>query len=402
MPEYAYKVQDMSGKITRGVIEADNQSAVIDTLRGRGMYPIDVKEKNAFSKDIDFSKFQRVSMRDIAVFCRQFATIIAAGIPVVNSLDILRQQTENKKLKAIVSSAFEEVQKGRSLSSVLREHKEFPMLFINMVEAGEASGQLELMLERMARYYEKEYKLRNKIRSAMTYPAVISVVAIAVVIFLVTKIVPTFVGMITSGGGKIPLPTRILLGISYGVAHYWYIIILTIVLIVYLINKYTHSIDGRYRYHNFLLHCPVIGKVNRKIVTSRFSRTLSILLASGIPVIQAMDIVEKTVTNAVVEKGISRCKDEIKRGSGLSKPISNMGVFPPMLIEMTSIGEESGQVDDMLAKVADFYDEEVDVAIGNLTTMIEPIIIVVLGAIVAFIVISIVMPMFDMYKYVAQ
>lgn len=402
MPEYAYKVQDMSGKITRGIMEADNQAAVIDSLRGRGMYPIDIKEKSVFTKDVDFSKFQRISMRDIAIFCRQFATIIAAGIPVVNSLDILRQQTENKKLKAIVSSAFEEVQKGRSLSSVLREHKEFPILFINMVEAGEASGQLELMLERMANYYEKEYKLRNKIRSAMTYPIVISIVAICVVIFLVTKIVPTFVGMIVSGGGKIPLPTRILLGVSYGISHYLIIIIAVIALIVYFIKKYTHSEDGRYRYHNFLLNSPIIGKVNRKIVTSRFSRTLSILLTSGIPVIQAMDIVEKTVTNAVVEKGIEKCKDEIKRGSGLSKPIANMGVFPPMLIEMTSIGEESGQVDDMLTKVADFYDEEVDTAIGNLTTMIEPIIIVILGVIVGFIIVSIVMPMFDMYKYVAQ
>lgn len=402
MPEYAYKVQDMSGKITRGVIEADNQSAVIDTLRGKGMYPIDVKEKNAFTKDIDFSKFQRVSMRDIAVFCRQFATIIAAGIPVVNSLDILRQQTDNKKLRAIVSSAFEEVQKGRSLSSVLREHKEFPMLFINMVEAGEASGQLELMLERMANYYEKEYKLRNKIRSAMTYPIVISIVAIAVVTFLVTKIVPIFVGMITSAGGKLPLPTRILLGVSYGISHYWYIIFGSVFLLIYFLSKYVHSVDGRYRYHNFLLHSPIIGKVNNKIVTSRFSRTLSILLASGIPVIQAMDIVEKTVTNAVVEKGISRCKDEIKKGAGLSKPISNIGVFPPMLVQMTSIGEESGQVDEMLTKVADFYDEEVDVAVGNLTTLIEPIIIVFLGMVIGFIIVSIVMPMFDMYKYVAQ
>lgn len=402
MPEYAYKVQDLSGKITRGIMNADSKKEVIDSLRNRGMYPIDINEKNALTKDIDFSKFEKVTLKDISVFCRQFATIIEAGIPVVNSLDILRQQTENKKLKAIVASSFEEVQKGRALSSVLREHKEFPLLFINMVEAGEASGQLENMLGRMADYYEKEFKLRNKIKSALTYPIAISVVAIAVVIFLVTSIIPIFTGMIVSGGGKIPLPTRMLLGISHGISHYWYIILLCIALIVYCISKYIHTADGRYRYHKFLLHAPIIGKIQNKIITSRFSRTLSILLTSGIPVIQAMDIVEKTVTNAVVERGIEKCKEEIKRGAGLSKPIANMGIFPPMLTQMASIGEESGEVDEMLKKVADFYDEEVDTAVGNMTSVIEPVIIVFLAVVVGFILIAMVMPMFDMYQYVAQ
>jgi Type II secretory pathway, component PulF len=401
MPEYVYKVQNVTGKITKGKLDAKDQNAAIETLKTRGLYPIEVKEASALNKDLDLPIFNRVTLRDLSVFCRQFSTVISAGITVMNSLDIMRQQTENKKLKEIIEQLFEEVQKGRSLSSVMREHKEFPLLFINMVEAGESSGQLELMLNKMALYYEKEYRLRSKIRSALTYPIVISIVAVAVVIFMVTTIIPTFANMITSGGGKLPLPTRILLGLSYGISHYWLIILIVIVLVAYLFRKYSKTAEGRYRNHKFLLNCPVIGKVNRKIVTSRFSSTLSILLGSGIPVIQAMDIVEKTVTNAVVEKGINKCKDEIKRGAGLSRPIAGMGIFPPMLTEMISIGEESGQIDDMLFKTSEFYDSEVDIAVSNLTTLLEPIIIVFLGVIVAFIVISIVMPMFDMYQYVA-
>lgn len=402
MPEYAYTAQNTSGRFVSGKADGKDQDEVIQDLRGKGLYPIDVKEVSLLNKDIKFGGFSKVTMRDLSVFCRQFSTVISAGITITDSLDIMRQQTENAMLKSIVNTMFEEVQKGRSLSSVMREHREFPVLFVNMIEAGEASGRLEEVLQKMAAYYEKEYRLKSKIKSAMTYPIVISVVALAVVIFMINNILPTFTGMIVSGGGKIPAPTRILLGLSHFNSHYWYIILLAVVLIVYFYRNYAKTDQGRYRIDGFKLKMPIFGKLNNKIVTSRFSSTLAVLLGSGIPVIQAMDIVEKTITNAVVERGLEKCKEDIKKGAGISKPIESMGVFPPMLIEMISIGEESGRIDDMLQKTSDFYDQEVDIAVGSLTSLIEPIIIVVLGFVVGFIVVSMVMPMFDMYQYVGK
>jgi type IV pilus assembly protein PilC len=398
MPEYSYKIQNVSGKTFAGKMEAPNEAALLQSLKESGYYPIEVKPAGA-SKEITMESLTKVKLKDIAVFCRQFATIISAGLTIVNGLDILRHQTENKKLKGILDKVFEQVQKGKSLSETMRQFKEFPSLFVNMVEAGEASGQLEEMLMRMAAYYEKEHKLKSKIKSAMMYPMVITIFALLIVVFLVTKVVPMFVEMFAGFNAKLPLPTRILLAISNGFKSYWYIIFGVIILIIYFIRKYISSGEGRYKFHRLILHMPIFGKINKKIVTSRFARTLSTLLSSGIPVIQAMDIVQKTVTNAVVEAGIERCKDEIKKGVGLSRPIGNIGIFPPMLIEMINIGEESGMLDEMLTKTAQFYDDEVDTLVSGLTTIIEPIIIVLLAGIVGFIIVSIVLPMFDMYKY---
>lgn len=401
MPEYVYKAMDLSGRTISGTMDASNESSIVNSLRGKGLYPLEVKQKIA-SKDINFDLFQKVTLKDIAVFCRQFSTIIGAGITVVNGLDILREQTENKKLKSIIDKAFEEVQKGTSLSDTLRQYKEFPVMFVNMVAAGEASGRLDEILQRMAVYYEKEHKLRSQIKSAMTYPAAIAILAVGIVIFLVTSILPTFVSMFQQFNAPLPLPTQIILGFSDSITKYWYIYIISIALIAYILKKYTSSPAGRYKYASLIFKLPIIGKINKKMVTSRFSRTMSILLSSGIPVIQAMDILEKTITNAVVEAGISKCKDEIRKGAGISKPISSIKVFPPMLIQMISIGEETGTLDEMLSKTSQFYDEEVDTLVASLTSLIEPIIIVVLAVIVGFIVISIMLPIFSIYQYAGQ
>lgn len=401
MPEYTYKALDLSGRTVSGTMDAANESSIVNSLRGKGLLPLEVKQKIA-SKDLNIDLFQKVTMKDIAVFCRQFSTIIGAGITVVNGLDILRQQTESKKLRDIIDKAFEEVQTGKSLSDTLRQYKEFPLMFVNMVAAGEASGRLDEILQRMAVYYEKEYKLRRQIKSAMSYPAAIAILAVGVVIFLVTSILPTFVGMFQQFDAPLPLPTQIILGFSDSITRYWYVYIISIALIIYIVKRYTSSPEGRYKYAGLLFKLPVIGKINKKMVTSRFARTLSILLSSGVPVIQSMDILEKTITNAVVEAGISKCKDEIRKGVGMSKPISSIKVFPPMLIEMISIGEETGTLDEMLSKTAQFYDEEVDTMVAGLTSLIEPIIIVFLAVIVGFIVISIMLPIFNIYQYAGQ
>lgn len=401
MPEYKYKAIDASGRTISGKMDGTNEAFILQSLRGRGLYPVEVKQA-VQPKNINIELFQRVSLKDIAVFCRQFSTIISAGITVVNGLNILRQQTESKKLRSIIDKAFEEVQKGKSLSDTLRQYKEFPVMFVNMVEAGEASGRLDEILLRMAIYYEKEYKLRSQIKSAMTYPAAISVLAVGVVIFLVTSILPMFVGMFDQFDAELPLPTRIIIGFSNSIISYWYIYFAAIAVLIVGIKKYIGTPEGRYKQAKLLFKLPIIGNINKKVVTSRFARTMSILLSSGVPVIQAMDILEKTITNAVVEYGINKTKDEIKKGTSISKPISSMNIFPPMLIEMISIGEETGTLDEMLSKTAQFYDDEVDMLVAGLTSLIEPIIIVILAVIIGFILISIMLPIFSIYQFAGQ
>ena len=399
MPQFMYTAQNSSGSILKGSMESANEVSILNSLKEKGYYPLEIKEALP-SRDLKIDLFERVGLKDIAVFCRQFSTIISSGLTLVNGLDILRQQTENKKLKRILDKSFEEVQKGKSLSETFRQFKDFPDLFVNMVEAGEASGQLEEVLNKMAKYYEKENKLRQKIKSALIYPSVIVVVTIAIVVFLVTKVLPMFIGMFQ--GAKLPLPTRILLSISYGLTTYWYIIILIIILLAYFIKRYLSSKEGRYNYHKFLFKLPILGKINTKVVTSRFSSTLATLLSSGIPVLKAMDIVEKTITNAVVEVGIAKCKENIEKGSGLSSPIASIGVFPRMLIEMINIGEQTGTLDDLLNRTSIFYEEEVDILVNGLTAIIEPVIIVVLGGVVAFIIVAMLLPMFDMYNIIGS
>lgn len=398
MPEFTYKAQNAAGSMLKGTMEAANEAFVLQSLRGKGYYPIEIK-KAVPSRELKMDLFLKVGLKDIAVFCRQFATVISAGITITGGLDIMRQQTENRKLKEILDKIFEEVQKGKSLSESMRQFKEFPVLFINMVEAGEASGRLEEVLERMAVYYEKESKLKQKIKSAMMYPILISTAAVGVVVFLVTSILPMFVEMFKGFNVELPLPTRMVLGLSSAMTNYWYIIIPAIIIIVYVLKRYGKTDEGKYKFDRLALKLPIFGKINKKIITSRFARTLSILMGSGIPVIQSMEIVEKTIMNAVVEEGIKKCKEDIRKGSGLTNPIAAIGIFPPMLIEMINIGEETGTLDTMLSKTAQFYDEEVDVVIAGLTTLIEPVILVVLGVVIGFIIISIMLPMFDMYQY---
>lgn len=400
MPEFVYKAQSPAGKLIKGNMDGSDEMFVIQCLKRNGYYPVEVNKAYA-SKDIKIAIFSKVGMRDIAIFCRQFATMISAGLTVVSSLDILYRQTGKKKLKQVIKDTLEQVQKGKILSESMAEHKEFPQLLINMVEAGEASGQLDRILDRMAVYYEKENNLRQKVKSAMSYPSVVSAVAICVVAFLVTKVLPTFSSMYSSFNAQLPMPTRLLLAVSYGISHYWMIILISIVSLAYFVRWYSSSKKGRYVYHKFKLEIPVFGKIEKKIITARFARTLSILLSSGIPVIQAMDIVGKAITNAVIENGIEKCKECMKRGIGVAKPLLTVGIFPEMLIQMINVGEESGSLDSMLQKTADYYDEEVDACVSSLTTLIEPFIIVLLAIVVGFIIIGMVIPMFDMYKYMS-
>lgn len=401
MPVYKYKAVTYDGKKVQGQYSASSKIEVINMLKSDNIYPIEINEVIG-SKDIkDLKIFNRVKIKDIAVFCRQFYTMLNSGVTIVNCLEVLRCQTENKKLKKTLGQVYESVQKGMTLSEALKRHKDvFPELLINMVEAGEVSGNLDTILNRMAIHYEKENKISNKIKSAMMYPLVLSIVAMVVVVFLLTVVMPTFVSMFQQSGATLPTPTLVLLGISDIIKNYWYIIIVLITTLIYLVKKYYATERGRAYIDKLKFRIPILNGVITKIITSRFTRTLSTLLASGVSLIKALDIVSKIVGNKVIEEGINKVKDEVRRGMDLASPIDKLGVFPPMVVSMIKIGEESGSLDEILDKTANFYDDEVEASLQKMTSLIEPIMIIIMALIVGFIVISMVLPMFDMINTV--
>ncbi|SHE65944.1 type IV pilus assembly protein PilC [Thermoanaerobacter uzonensis DSM 18761] len=403
MPLYAYRARDMGGNLVTGTLEVDSKSQCIDVLKQKNYYIIDIKEEIVKQDILDFGSFKKVKIKDIAVFCRQFATLINAGITIVTALATMKEQVENKRLKKAISEVYEEVQKGKTLSDAMKKHGEvFPMLLYNMVEVGEVSGTLDKVMNEMADHYEKENDLNQKVKSALTYPLIVSVVAVLVVIFLLTNVLPIFVGMFKNAGVQLPLPTRILIAISSSISQYWYFYTGGIFLISYSISSFLKTPEGRRIYDRMLLNMPIFGSLNRKILTSRFTRTLGTLINAGIPLIAAMEVVEKVVGNIVVAEGLKKAQEDIKKGLPLSDPLKRIGIFPPMVIQMISIGESSGSLDSILNKTADFYDGEVDTAVSQMTTLLEPLIIVILATVVGFIVISIVMPLFQLYNFIGQ
>ncbi|WP_425448621.1 type II secretion system F family protein [Dethiothermospora halolimnae] len=401
LPVYKYTAMTKSGDKTESTYTANSETEVLAMLRDSGHFPIKVQEM-VEKKEISLGDiFNKVKTKDIAIFCRQFYTMLNAGVTIVNCLDILRHQTENKKLRKVIGDVYEDVQKGLTLSEALKKHKKtFPSLFINMVEAGELSGTLDTVMNRMATHYEKEYKINNKIKGAMVYPIILSIVAIGVVIFLLTFVMPTFMGMFTGSGVELPWPTKILLSISDWLQSYWYIFIGALLILIVGLGYYGKTDNGRFIIDNMKLKIPVVKNTSEKVITSRFTRTLSTLLVSGVPLIDALEIVSKVVNNKVVEKKMNSVKEEVQKGASLSKPVKNTGVFPPMVDSMIEIGEESGSLDDILDRTANFYDEEVETAIQKMTTMLEPIMIVVMAVIIGFIVIAMALPMFDMVNTV--
>jgi type IV pilus assembly protein PilC len=345
------------------------------------------------------SKFKSVSIKDISIFCRQFSFSISAGITILKALEIVKEQTENSKLKKILSAVFEEVQKGVGLSEAMGKHKDLPEMLINMIAVGEVSGTLDRILERMANYYDKEYRLKQKIKQALTYPMLVSVFALAVVVILVTKVLPTFIATMDSmGGGTLPLPTRIVLGLSNALRTKGLLIVAVIVVLAALIRIYIKSESGEEKFHRLKLNIPIFGKINNKILTAKFARTFGTLMASGVPLIQSMDICAKVVGNRVAANVLESSKEDIKKGGSLGEALGARKLFPIMLTQMIKIGEESGTLDVILEKTAEYYDNEVDTVTAQLTAILEPLIIIVLAAVVGFIILSVIMPMFGMYN----
>lgn len=400
-PVFEYEARNREGERISGILEGEDTSLVARQLREKGYYVTSISKKSE-RKDIgEFLKFSRkVKIKDLAVFSQQFAAMIDAGISLVDALNILQEQVEHERLKEVITAIREDIETGSGLSEAMAKHPDvFPDLYCQMVMAGESGGVLDKVLNRLAAHYERQDEINGKIKSGLYYPVTILVVAIAVVIFLVTTVVPQFVSIFSSVGGVLPLPTRILLALSSFMQHYWWVIILGIVGIILALVKYKQTPQGEYRFDKLLLKIPIIGKMVRKIYLSRISSTLAILLESGVDLLSGLTIIEEVVGNKVYAEILSKARLQVREGVPLSRPLSTAEEFPAMVVHMVKVGEEAGSLELMLKKVASFYEREVEASIDGTISLIEPALIVCLALVVGFIVISIAMPMFDMYQY---
>lgn len=400
MVKYRYKAAAANGATYTGTYIATSKDDVAKMIRANKGFPIQIVEDDVFTSARG-SRQWGVNAKDYAIMCRQLYAMLFAGVPIIQSLNILRAQVRKKPLKAAMDQIYEDVQKGQLLSEAMkRQRAVFPELMVNMIEAGELSGAMDGTLERLSYHYEREAKISEKVKSALVYPVILSIVAVSVVVFLLTFVMPTFIGMFQGSGIELPLPTRILMAASNSMQHYWYIYLLGLFAFVLGLIQYIGTASGRRNFDALKLSIPVIKDLNEKIVSTRFSRTLSTMLQSGIPLIQALENIERIIGNKVVAEGIQQVREEVQRGSDLAGPISRLKFFPPMVSSMVHVGEESGMLDDILKKTAEFYDEEVERDFERVLALFEPIMIVIMGLAIGFIVISMALPMFDMIKTV--
>jgi type IV pilus assembly protein PilC len=395
---YSYTAVDADGKQKKGKMEAPNEERVFHTLRADGLVPLTIKELGFLNRDIHITINNPVKPRDLSVFARQFNSIIRAGVPIVKALQMLADQTDNKALKKAILDTELMVEKGERLADAMRNQgKIFPPIMINMVEAGEASGNLEVALERVSIQFEKEARLRALLKKAMVYPIMLGCVSLGSVIIMLAFVIPTFMKMFEDMDMKMPPITLAIMNASNFVVHKWYLLLAAVIIIVLGCSAFKNSSSGQKFFAKLALKVPIFGKLNVKTASARFARTLSTLVSSGIPLIDAIDITARAMDNIIVKKMLMSCKEEVARGVPLSTPILASRIFPPMVYHMTKIGEETGSMEKMLTTVADYYDEEVEAATGSLAAAMDPIIIIVLSLIVGTLVIAMLQPMFSMY-----
>ena len=383
------------GRQVKGEIQAASKDAAELMLRKKRIRVLTLK---AAAAPLAMPKlFSGIKLKDISRFTRQFAAMVSAGLPLVQCLDILGEQTENKELAQAVKQVSSDIQGGNNLAdSMMKFPKAFNALYCNMVAAGEQSGNLDGVLNRLAEYQEKADALVRKIKGAMTYPVIVALVAVGATVAMLGFVVPTFAQMFVDMGGELPMPTQIVMGLSNFLTGYWYVIGLIVTSAVVGVMQYYKTEKGKFVIDGIKLKLPVFGDLERKSAVSRFSQTLSTLLASGVSIIEALNITAKTAGNRVLELGIMRTLEKIQGGTSIAEPLSETGVFPPMVIHMIAVGEKTGDLSGMLKKVSDFYQEEVDAAVEALTSVIEPIMICVMGAIIGGILIAMYLPMFEM------
>ncbi len=401
MAVYEYKALTADGRTVSGIIDADSPKAARSKLRKQGMFPTDILEGKgapktaALSRDVDLKKYLvRVTGRDVALMTRQLATLVGAGVPLIESLSTLTEQVENEKLRRIITEVRGKVNEGSTLANALKDHVSvFGDLYINMVAAGEQSGALDAVLLRLADYTESQVRLRSKVVGALTYPMIMVFVSFALLGFLFAVVIPKITKIFADMKVALPLVTRILIGISHLTADYWWLALILVAGAAYGVRRYIKTDKGRKRYDRFILRVPVFGPLLRMVALSRFASTLATLLHSGVPLINAMNIVKNIVNNVIIAEAIDQAKVSIQEGHSIAEPLKQSGEFPPLATHMIAIGERSGQLEPMLQKVAEAYEERVEAMISTMTTLLEPILIVTMGGVTAFIALSILLPM---------
>ncbi len=397
MPRFEYTARDTKAKVYRGVVDAASPAALAARLRADGYIVTSIKPAGGKSIPAPDLVKKRVTKRDLAVMCRQLGTLLKAGVPITEALNVTQGQTTNQMLRTALEQVFKDVQIGNSLSAALDKHSTvFPGILTRMVEAGEAAGTLDLTFDNLAEHFKREHELQAKIKGALTYPIVIMSIAILVVILLFTLVLPKFMDMFSGMGVGLPLPTRIMMSVGDFCQRYWWLVGLVIAAVVVGLGAYVKTESGQRRKDRIALQLPVIGKLLMMTEITRFSRTFGVMIAGGIPIVQAMNMIARLVGNTTIKEAFTTATDEVRRGGSLSAALAKAKIFPAMVTQMLEIGENTGSLDMMLDNIADFYDGEVDTLVKALTSLIEPIVILFLGGVVALVVMSVYLPMFQM------
>jgi type IV pilus assembly protein PilC len=399
MPTFKYKARNQMGKIVEGTIDVESEGAVAAALRQKRLEFVSASAVSSFSGYLNvlLGKGGRVTSRDIVVFSRQFATMINAGLPILQGLTIVAEQAENPAFRNVMTKVRDDISNGVPLSDAMAKYpRAFNSLYVSMIRAGEQGGILDVIFERLSEYLEKSEGVIRKVKAAMVYPAVVMTVAVCVVILLMVKVVPTFKDVFSSFGAKLPFPTQVVINISEFLTSFKALILLAFLILFFIaLQMYRKTKTGAYNWDAMLLKLPGFGNLVRKSAVARFSRTLGTLVKSGVPILDALETVAKTSGNKVIETSINKARESVREGKTLTQPLRESGVFPPMVTQMINVGEETGALDAMLSKIADFYETEVDAAVEGLTSIIEPVLIIFLGVTVGFIVIAMFMPMFE-------
>lgn len=399
MPNYAYQVIDERGKLQKGMLGASNKSQAIAELKKKGYVVKTIEEKQKSIWQTEITLGNPVKMEDFVIYLRQFATLIRAGVSIVDATQILSNQSDSKALRQSLIEVTDKLRKGLALSAAVADYpKIFPAIFINMVKAGETAGNLDEVLEKLAHQFEKDYFTVEKVKSAMTYPIVVGIVALISISFLLTSVVPKFAGMLIEAGTEVPALTKFVMSLSDSLVADWYLWVLGIIALILLSKIILRTDKGRYAMDYFKLKMPIFGVLFRKAAIARFTRTLGSLFHSSVPVLQALTVVEKVIGNAVIARIINESKDSLRAGHALSDPLRKSWVFPPLVTQMIAIGEETGALDHMLNKIADFYEADVDNTVDKLKSLIEPLLLLVVASIVGTIIASIMLPMFKIYE----
>lgn len=403
MADYSYIAIEKSGKEIKGSMESDSREKVEQKLRSQGCIPLEIKEQNALQKDIKIGVGKKVKTRDLSVFCRQFVSMLRAGVSIVEALDMLSIQTENKTLSQAIREVRTEIGKGSTLSEAMeKQNKVFPPMLVNMVEAGETSGSIDKSLERMAIQFEKEAKLKGMMKRSMMYPMVLGVVALVILVVMLTYVIPNYMEMFDGYDFEMPALTLAIMHMGDFVKNHAILLVAIIVAIVIGIKSWKKTESGQEFFGKRAIKIPVFKNLNIKTYSSVFARTLSTLMQAGIPMIDAVDSVANTMTNILYKRELLKVKEEIAKGVPLSEPLKNGGLFPPMVVHMMAIGEETGEIEEMLDKLADYYDEEVEVTTQTVLALLEPMIIVFMAIIVVILIAAIMGPMLSLYNGVGN